>query len=221
MHLSLPKAAFKRYVRDQLAHFFPDGVDLEGNDVDAAFDLALDRAEFCFRHIAMRGYTVDGQANFSHLHSDQYCQFLYLLGNSLWQVSQNKPLCDKLTLLNRSLHGIFLSYKLNLPKIMHLEHAIGSVLGHANYSDFLVVLHNVTVNSQSPTIERGVMLGAGAMVLGNKTIGARSSIGANSVVFNRDIPPDSIVYTDADGAQIVQPRAKACGAQIFFNVEIP
>jgi serine O-acetyltransferase len=131
-------------------------------------------------------------------------------------------LCDKLTLLNRALHSIFLSYKVELPKIVYLEHAMGTVLGHAEYNDFLVVYQNVTVRSASPhiSIGKGVVLSAGATILGNKPVGARSAIGAHTMIFDREIPPDSIVFTDATGQQQTRPRKHACSAQRFFNVEI-
>jgi serine O-acetyltransferase len=43
-----------------------------------------------------------------------------------------------------------------------------------------------------PTIGDGVMVGAGAKVLGPITIGAGSAIGANAVV-TKDAPPESIL----------------------------
>ena len=41
-----------------------------------------------------------------------------------------------------------------------------------------------------PTVEDGVVIGAGAKILGNITIGANSKIGANSVVV-KNVPPES------------------------------
>jgi len=218
MQLSLPVSDLKYYVATQLATFLPDGIAFEGGDVDAAFSMALDRLEFCFKHITASGYNRDGEVTFSHLHSDQYCQFLYWLASSLWQHSENKRLCDKLTVLNRILHSVFLSYKVRLPDVFYMEHAIGTVLGHATYSDFMVVLQNVTVNTGDVILEPGVYLSAGASVIGTMTIGARSSIGPDTQVFNRDIPSDSVVFRDDAGALQVRARNKACAAQRHFNV---
>jgi serine O-acetyltransferase len=222
VHTSLTTPELKRYVQTQLATFFPDGHVFDGADVDAALSLALERLEFCFSHIAVRGYAEDGQVRFSHLHSDQYCHFIYLLSNSLWHHSQNETACNKLTVLNRLLHSVFLSYKIELPKIVHFAHAIGSVLGHAAYDDFLVVFQNVTINTSSPPIRigKGVVLSAGVTVVGDQDIGARSAIGANTLLFNREIPPDSIVFTDVEGVQQIRKRTQPCSAQRFFNVEI-
>ena len=96
--------------------------------------------ENCFKYINIPAYSDNkGQTFFSYLHSDQYAHFLYYLSNSLWKISQNKPICDKLIYLNKALNGFFYSYKGSLPDIFFLGHPVGSVLGNANYSDFLVV----------------------------------------------------------------------------------
>lgn len=222
MQLSLSREELKRYINAQLTSFFPDGHAFDGADVDAALTQALDRLEFCFQHIAVRGYNEDGQVTFSHLHSDQYCSFLYMLANSLWHYSENKVLCDKLTVLNRTLHSMFLSYKVELPKIFYFEHAVGSILGHADYSDFLVVLQNVTVNTATPpmSIGKGVFLSAGAKLIGNRAVGDRASIGVNTLVFARYVPSDSIVFTDEKGGVQIRQRSKQCKVQEIFNVPL-
>jgi serine O-acetyltransferase len=170
---------------------------------------------------------VDGETQFSHLHSDQYSMFLYFLSNSLWDISQNKPLCDKLIVLNKSLNGMFYSYKGKLPDIFLFQHPVGSVIGNAKYSDYLVVFQNVTINTEcdengspAPSLGRGVFLAVGAKVLGNKSVGDRSSISVNTVIYNRDVPADSIAFTRDDGSLAIVPRKKNCKAQDFFNVPI-
>jgi serine O-acetyltransferase len=218
MKLSLPKAELKIFVGKQLDHFFPDKYRFAGADIDAAFDEALDRIEYCFRFVALPGYVQDGQSIFSHLHSDHYSHFLYYFGNSLWKRSDNMPICSKLTLLNKSLNGLFCSHKLALPDIFHLEHPVGTVIGHAQYSNFLVILQNVTINTNlALKIGEGVVFSAGATVVGSKPIGTRSSIGSNTLVFDTEIPADSVVFSGSDGVT-VRPRTKAYLAQTFFNI---
>lgn len=190
-------------------------------------DLALERLEFCFKHIVVPGYNKNNMPYFYHLHSDQYCTFLYYLANSLWKLSGNKPLCDKLILLNRSLHGIWISYKGELPAVFLLSHPLGSVLGNASYSDFLVVAQNVTVNTASdaagnkkPVLGKGLYLSVGAKIIGDQPIGDRVTIGVDTCVYKREIPADHIVYRDENGIFKSQPRKKMCAAQNYFNVEI-
>ncbi len=79
-----------------------------------------------------------------------------------------------------------------------IDHGIGVVIGEtAIVGDDVTIYQGVTLGGVSlekgkrhPTIERGVVLGAGAKVLGNITIGYNSKIGANSVVV-RSVPPES------------------------------
>lgn len=227
MDMTLTKAELKSYVGRQLNVYFPDRYLFSGSDIDIAFDLALERTEWCFKHISLSGYSKEGQSMFSHLHSDQYSQFLYYLSNSLWKQSQNKPICDKLIFLNKVLNGMFFSYKAKLPNIFLLGHPVGTIIGNAQYSDFLVIFQNVTINTDvdekgnpAPKIGRGVFLAAGTKIIGNKPIGDRSSIGVNTMIFNREIPSDSVAFTSENGSISIVKRTKPCKAQSYFNVPI-
>ena len=213
MQLSLPTDELKSFVLAQLDHFYPDGHSasaMGGGDFNSAFDLALERLEYCFDHIKIRGYkrTDDGNPLFYHLNSDQYSQFLYYLSNSLWKLNGDKNICDKLILLNKALHGIWYSYKNNLPNIFLFVHPVGTVLGNVNFSDYLVVYQNVTVNTirvgmseaWAQTFGKGLLLASGSKVIGNESIGDWVSVGVNTVVYKRALPSNSIIYTDSSGA---------------------
>ncbi len=233
MELSLKTAGLQEYVRNQLKTFLPDHYDFTGNDVTAAFKLALERTEFCFEKISVRGYSVmtsEGrwQAKFSHLHSDQYSQFLYFLSNSLWKISENTVLCSKIINLNKILNGMFYSFKAGLPDIFLFGHPVGTIIGNASYSDFLVVFQNVTINTGTESgngedlkMGKGLFLGAGAKIIGNSPIGDRVSIGVDAVVNQRRIEDDSVVLRNEQGEIIVRTRKKdTCMAQNYFNVSI-
>lgn len=79
-----------------------------------------------------------------------------------------------------------------------IDHGIGVVIGEtAIVGDDVTIYQGVTLGGVSttkgkrhPTVENGVVIGSGAKVLGNITIGANSKIGANSVVI-KNVPPDS------------------------------
>jgi len=78
-----------------------------------------------------------------------------------------------------------------------IDHATGIVIGETTIiGNNVMIYQQVTLGGVSlskgkrhPTIEDNVIIGAGAKVLGNITIGANSKIGANSVVI-RDVPPN-------------------------------
>jgi serine O-acetyltransferase len=221
LNTSLKKSELKQYIAMQCGNFFPDKYRFDGEDVDAAMDLALLRSEYCFRFIDKPQYNRDGQVWFDHLHSDQYATFLYFLSNSLWKKSQNKPLCDKLLLLNKALNCFFLSYKCGMPDIFALGHPVGTIIGNAEYSNFLVVSQNVTINTETPPtrLGKGVFLAAGANIIGSGIVGDYSSIGIGTTVYKKDIPDNCIAFTDSSGAMIVK-ESDRCAAQLFFNVDV-
>jgi len=79
-----------------------------------------------------------------------------------------------------------------------IDHGIGVVIGETTIiGDDVTIYQGVTLGGVSlnsgkrhPTIESGVVIGAGAKILGNITIGQNSKIGANSVVI-KSVPPES------------------------------
>jgi serine O-acetyltransferase len=87
-----------------------------------------------------------------------------------------------------------------LGKGLFLDHGTGFVVGEtAVVDDEVSILHNVTLGGtgkaagdRHPKVRRGVMIGAGAKILGNIEIGACSRIAAGSVVL-KSVPPNSIV----------------------------
>ena len=80
-------------------------------------------------------------------------------------------------------------------KRVFIDHGIGVVIGEtAIIEDDVIIYQGVTLGGVSlvhgkrhPTIKRGVVIGAGAKVLGNITIGEYAKIGANSVVV-KEVP---------------------------------
>ncbi len=77
-----------------------------------------------------------------------------------------------------------------------IDHAHGLVIGEtAVVANNVSMLHNVTlggtgkaVGDRHPKIHEGVMIGAGAKILGNVTVGTGSKIAAGAVVLS-DVPP--------------------------------
>lgn len=80
-------------------------------------------------------------------------------------------------------------------KGIFLDHATGLVIGEtAVVDDHVSILHGVTLGGtgkaggdRHPKIRRGVLIGAGATVLGNIEVGACSKIASGSVVL-KDVP---------------------------------
>lgn len=226
MHISLSEKELQEYLAKQLDNFFPDGHHMEGEDIDLAMSQALERLDYCFKRITFPAYSdADGNTFFSHLHADQYATFLYFFSNSLWNLSQNKLVCDKVMYLNRILNNFMFSYKGKLPKVFFFGHPVGSIIGNADYGEYLVIFQNVTINTNTdengnvaPKIGKGVFLAAGSKVIGNKRVGDRVSISVDTVVYNQEIPDDSVVITDMNGNIVINKRKKnSCMAQNYFR----
>lgn len=75
-------------------------------------------------------------------------------------------------------------------KGLFIDHGCGIVIGEtARVGDYCAIYHGVTLGGVSitgekrhPILENGVMVGAGAKILGPITIGSNAKVGANSVV---------------------------------------
>ena len=98
----------------------------------------------------------------------------------------------------RAEHGVELFYEVELPQNIKFVHSIGSVLGRADYGEFLVVYHGCGVGSDvdgnRPKLGSGVVLFPGAKILGNATLGNNVWVTANTVVQNCDVPDNSVVF---------------------------
>lgn len=228
MKLSLPKEKLCEYVRCQLDYFIPDGYTVSQEYFMKLIDKVLIRCENCFKHILLPGYRLDnGEAMFSHLHMDQYATFLYFLGNTVWNETGDKHLCDKILNLNRILNGFFLSYKCLMPDVFILAHPVGSIIGNAVYSDGLYISQNVTINTKVDAsgremlkIGKGCVLGAGAKIIGCEPIGDRVSIGVDSLIYNKRIEDDSVCLKDETGNLVIRQRNNTfCKASLYFDID--
>lgn len=102
--------------------------------------------------------------------------------------------------LARGLTGIEIHPGATIGSGFFIDHGMGVVIGEtAEIGNDVTLYHGVTLGGTSldkgkrhPTLGDRVVIGAGAKVLGNITIGADSRIGANAVVV-KSVPPNSVV----------------------------
>jgi len=213
MIISLESEPLVRYVGRQLDTFFPDG--LSTSPIATVIDEVLQRLERCFSALNNRYFRRDGMAVFDHLHSDQYAMFLYFLSNTLWRSGADARLCNKVYCLLKMMNSIDIFYEVALPDIFLLGHSIGSVLGRASYSDYLLVQQNCTIGASReepggasgkyPTIGRFVAVYKGASILGDCHIGENCKIAAHSILIDQDLPPDSL-YIGTKDNHVIKPN---------------
>jgi len=100
-----------------------------------------------------------------------------------------------------------------------IDHGAGVVIGEtAEIGDNVTMYHGVTLGGVSwapgkrhPTLEDGVLVGAGAKILGPIKVGAGARIGANSVVVEEVPPGVTAVGIPAKIVRAPQGRATAGG----------
>ncbi|EIJ4040782.1 serine O-acetyltransferase [Campylobacter jejuni] len=100
--------------------------------------------------------------------------------------------------ISQFLTGVDLHPGAKLGRRIFIDHANGVVIGQtAIIEDDVLIYQGVTLGGTSlekgikrhPTIKKGVIIGSGAKVLGNITIGENAKIGSNAVVV-KDIGPN-------------------------------
>ena len=122
---------------------------------------------------------------------------VHRLSHGLWN-SGLKWLARFLSMLMRWLTGIEIHPGARIGRRLFIDHGMGVVIGEtAEIGDDCTLYHGVTLGGTSwnkgkrhPTLETGVVIGAGAKVLGPITIGEGAKIGSNAVVV-KDVPPNA------------------------------
>lgn len=119
----------------------------------------------------------------------------YRVGHFLW-LEGHKDLAYFFQMRVSEIFGVDIHPAANIGKGIMIDHAHSVVIGEtAIVGDNVSMLHSVTLGGtgkeeedRHPKIGNGVLVGAGAKVLGNITVGDCSRIAAGSVVLE-DVPP--------------------------------
>jgi serine O-acetyltransferase len=130
--------------------------------------------------------------------------------------------------LTRWLTGIEIHPGATIGRRVFIDHGMGVVIGEtAEIGDECTLYHGVTLGGTSwkkgkrhPTLARGVVIGAGAKILGPVLLGEGAKIGSNSVVV-RDVPaaatavgiPARII--EAGQAQVREAHAERMGFSAY------
>ena len=121
------------------------------------------------------------------------------LASRLWRRGVKFP-ARFLSWLGRFLTNVDIHPGATIGRRFFIDHGAGVVIGEtAEVGDDVTLYHGVTLGGTSwtagkrhPTLKDGVLVGAGAKILGPITVGAGCRVGANSVVIE-DVPPGMTV----------------------------
>ncbi len=124
--------------------------------------------------------------------------------------------------LGRFLTGIEIHPGATIGRRVFIDHGMGIVIGEtAEIGDDCTLYHGVTLGGVSwnkgkrhPTLGAGVVVGAGAKILGPFEVGAGAKIGSNSVVV-KAVPAGATVV--GIPARVVEDHANADAARMAFD----
>lgn len=139
--------------------------------------------------------------------------FHYRLANWLWR-HNCLWLARLLSTFSRWITGIEIHPGATIGKRFFIDHGMGVVIGEtAEIGDDCTLYHGVTLGGTSwnkgkrhPTLKNGVVVGAGAKVLGPIEIGNNARIGSNAVVTKN--VPDGITMVGIPGKAIRPKQTK-------------
>ena len=179
-----------------------DHADLSADLIRQAFDDALElrpeiaaesRADLMatFERDPACHKSVDAFLHFKGYHAIQTHRFAH----ALWQ-SGRRDLAAYLQSRSSQVFQVDINPAARIGKGIMLDHATGFVVGEtAAIGDNVSILQGVTLGGtgkadedRHPKIGNGVLIGAGAIILGNIRVGDCARIGAGSVVV-KDVPP--------------------------------
>ncbi|MDD5565633.1 MAG: serine O-acetyltransferase [Candidatus Omnitrophica bacterium] len=148
------------------------------------------------------------------LYQGLHALILYRIGNFFYRI-RLFLIARIISQFARFLTGIEIHPGARIGKGLFIDHGMGIVIGETSViGDNVLLYQGVTLGGtglekgkRHPTIGDNVVIGTGAKVLGNITVGENSYIGANAVVI-KDVPPNSTVVgvpgriTKQDGKKI-------------------
>jgi serine O-acetyltransferase len=125
--------------------------------------------------------------------------------------------------IGRALTGIEIHPGATIGHRVFIDHGMGVVIGEtAVIGDDCTLYHGVTLGGTSwnkgkrhPTLEQGVVIGAGAKVLGPITIGKNAKIGSNAVVV-KDVP-ENATAVGIPARILEEEKAKAAAQKAKFS----
>ena len=123
----------------------------------------------------------------------------YRVFHRMWRVPALRLLARLLSQATRAATGIEIHPGAQLGRRLFMDHGMGIVIGEtAVVGDDVVLFHGATLGGTSmthgkrhPTLGDGVLVGAGAKILGPVWIGDGAQIGANAVVV-KDVPARTV-----------------------------
>lgn len=140
-----------------------------------------------------------GDLEVALVYSGLHAVWSHRVAHRMWRHDRLKTPARVLSQATRALTGIEIHPGATIGRRFFVDHGMGVVIGEtAEVGDDVMLYHGVTLGGRSlervkrhPTLRDGVVVGAGAKILGPVEIGEGTAVGANAVVV-KDTPADAI-----------------------------
>lgn len=140
-----------------------------------------------------------GDLEVALVYSGLHAVWAHRVAHRMWAHERLKMPARVLSQAARAATGIEIHPGATIGRRFFIDHGMGVVIGEtAEIGDDVMLYHGVTLGGRSlarvkrhPTLRDGVVVGAGAKILGPVEIGEGSAVGANAVVV-KDTPADAI-----------------------------
>ena len=215
--MSLTQKQLTLYLQKQLDNNFPDNkVYSQLNDIVLK---AIQKIKFNFKNIQLSYFFKNNQVYFNHLNADQYTIFIYYASNIAYESFNNIELASKLFYLNKAMHNFHCMYDTKLPDIFLVIHGSGIVLGKAKYSNFLVIMHGVTVGSnskwESPILGERIVMYPYSSILGMSVVERNTCLSNGSLLADCDTDAGTLVI--GRSPNIIIKKQSKCKSEIYFK----
>ncbi len=145
------------------------------------------------------------------LYPGLHALLLHRVANRLWRAGLFFP-ARLVSQVNRAVTAIEIHPAARIGRRVFIDHGMGVVIGEtAEIGDDVTLYQGVTLGGTSlkktkrhPTLRDGVVVGAGAIILGAVTVGEKARIGAGAIVV-RDVPPGATVV--GMSGRVIDPTA--------------
>ena len=140
-----------------------------------------------------------GDLEVALVYSGLHAVWAHRVAHRMWRHDRLKMPARVTCESTRAATGIEIHPGASIGRRFFIDHGMGVVIGEtAEIGDDVMLYHGVTLGGRSlakvkrhPTLRDGVVVGAGAKILGPVEIGEGTAVGANAVVV-KDTPADAI-----------------------------